>query len=107
MPSVEHCDRGRLISIEGLNGVGKTYLTSRVVDAASERGQPPLVVEEFSRRADGGSDLGRRLLRTLITASDGERFLRAGSPGRRHCCCSRSRCTTSRQPCPHCCPGAP
>jgi len=80
MPSVEHPGRGHLISIEGLNGVGKTYLTSRVVDAASERGQPPLVVEEFSRRADGGSDLGRRLLRTLITASDGERFLRAGFP---------------------------
>lgn len=80
MPSVEHPDRGRLVSIEGLNGVGKTYLTSRVVDAAAQHGRPPVVVEEFSRRADGGSDLGRRLLRTLITASDGERFLRGGFP---------------------------
>lgn len=73
-------DRGRLISIEGLNGVGKTYLTSRVVADAATRGQPPLVVEEFSRRSDGQHDLGRRLLRILLTAADGEPFLRAGFP---------------------------
>lgn len=72
---------GRLVSIEGLNGVGKTYLTTRVIEAAASRGeQPPLVVEEFTRRADTDTDLGRRLLRSLITASDGERFLRAGFP---------------------------
>jgi dTMP kinase len=80
MPSVNHTGRGRLVSIEGLNGVGKTYLTTRVVDAAAEHGEPPLVVEEFSRRSDSDSDLGRRLLRTLVTASHGERFLRAGFP---------------------------
>jgi dTMP kinase len=80
MPSINHTGRGRLISLEGLNGVGKTYLTTRVVDAAAEHGKPPLVVEEFSRRSDSDSDLGRRLLRTLVTASHGERFLRAGFP---------------------------
>ncbi len=80
MPSTNHTGRGRLISIEGLNGVGKTYLTTRVVDAAAEHGEPLLVVEEFSRRPDSDSDLGRRLLRTLVTAARGERFLRAGFP---------------------------
>jgi dTMP kinase len=80
VPSTNHAGRGRLISIEGLNGVGKTYLTARVVDATAARGQPPLVVEEFSRRSDSGSDLGRRLLRILLTAAQGEPFLRAGFP---------------------------
>ncbi len=79
MPSINHTGRGRLIPLEGLNGVGKTYLTARVV-AAADHDQPPLVVEGFSRRSDNDSDLGRRLLRTLVTASHGERFLRAGFP---------------------------
>ncbi|ANY07784.1 dTMP kinase [Pseudonocardia sp. HH130630-07] len=77
-------DRGALISIEGLNGVGKTYLTDRVLDAipASRR---PSTVAEFSRRQcpdDQGSgyDLGRQLLRSLVNAAAGEPFLRSGSP---------------------------
>lgn len=76
------CDeRGRLVSIEGLNGVGKTYLTTRVIEAALTRGeQPPQVIEDFTSRTGADTDLGRRLLRALITASDGERFLRAGYP---------------------------
>lgn len=44
MPSTNHTGRGRLISIEGLNGVGKTYLTTRMVDAAAAHGEPPLVL---------------------------------------------------------------
>lgn len=82
MPSAEHPDRGALISIEGLNGVGKTYLTGRVVDMTAQHQQPPVVVEEFSRRAatTTGRDLGRHLLHSLVAASDGERFLRAGFP---------------------------
>ncbi len=75
MPST---NRGRLISLEGLNGVGKTYLTTRM--AASDHDQPPLVVEGFSHRPDNDTELGRRLLRALVTASHGERFLRAGFP---------------------------
>lgn len=74
-------DRGRLVSVEGLNGVGKTYLTTRVIKAAADRGEEPSqVIEEFSSRAGTDGDLGRRLLRTLVTASGGERFLRAGFP---------------------------
>lgn len=84
MPSSSSGDaagHGRLVSIEGLNGVGKTYLTTRVIKAAADRGeQPPQVIEEFSSRADTDGDLGRRLLRTLVAASGGERFLRAGFP---------------------------
>jgi dTMP kinase len=72
---------GRLVSIEGLNGVGKTYLTTRMIKAAADRGDdPPQVIEEFSSRAGSDGDLGRRLLRTLVSASGGERFLRAGFP---------------------------
>ncbi len=80
--SIDHTSRGRLISIEGLSGVGKTYLTNRVIDATTAvPGQPHLVVEEFSqRRGDGDVDLGRRLVRTLVTAAQGEHFLRAGFP---------------------------
>jgi dTMP kinase len=82
MVCVDHTGRGRLISIEGLSGVGKTYLTNRVIEAATAApGQPPLVVEEFSqRREDGDVNLGRRLLRILVTAANGEHFLRAGFP---------------------------
>jgi dTMP kinase len=80
MPSIDHTSRGRLISLEGLSGVGKTYLTRRLIEAASVP-TPPLVIEEFSqRRQDGDVDLGRRLLRTLATAAQGEHFLRAGFP---------------------------
>src|SRR5262249_658950 len=77
MCSINHTDRGRLISLEGLNGVGKTYLTALV--AAADHAQPPLVVEGLWHGVDH-KDLGRRRLRTLITASHGERFLRGGFP---------------------------
>lgn len=82
MVCADHTGRGRLISIEGLSGVGKTHLTNRVIEAATAApGQPPLMVEEFSqRREDGDVDLGRRLLRILVTAAHGEHFLRAGFP---------------------------
>lgn len=78
MASTYRPARGTLVSIEGLSGVGKTYLTTQLVHAAppSER---PHVVEEFSQRI-GGDNLGRNLLHILVTASGGERFLRAGYP---------------------------
>ncbi|MGI9001989.1 MAG: dTMP kinase [Pseudonocardia sp.] len=73
--------RGRLISIEGLNGVGKTYLTRRVLEATAAGAEPPLVVADFSRRRSGGDgDLARRLLRILSTAASDEHFLRGGHP---------------------------
>ncbi|WP_280247440.1 MULTISPECIES: hypothetical protein [Nocardia] len=68
-------------SVEGINGVGKTYLTGLVVGQLTrENRQPPVVLEEFSRRGTD-TDLGHRLLGTLVEASGGERFLRAGYPG--------------------------
>ncbi len=53
-----------------------------MIDAGTATpGLPPLVVEEFSqRRDDDDVDLGRRLLRTLVTAAQGGHFLRAGFP---------------------------
>ncbi len=72
--------RGRLISLEGLSGVGKTYMTRRVVDETTGAGaEPPVVVEEFSHR-HGDGDLGRCLLRTLSAAASDEHFLRGGYP---------------------------
>lgn len=78
MPHTQSAGRGALVSVEGLNGVGKTYITNRIASAAPPD-EVPLVVEEFSRR-NTGHDLGRKLLRTLVTVSDGEPFLRGGSP---------------------------
>ncbi|MEV0299083.1 hypothetical protein [Nocardia sp. NPDC050710] len=75
-------DRGRLISLDGLNGVGKTYLTRRVL-AAFPEAERPLLLDEFSQRREPGSDsadLGRRLLRILADAAKGEHFLRGGFP---------------------------
>jgi dTMP kinase len=74
------CHRGRLISIEGLSGVGKTHLTARLLDRHDNGGL--VLLEEFSQRPHtNGSDLGRDLLRTLTTAAGGDSFLRGGHPG--------------------------
>lgn len=71
------CPRGPLISIEGITGVGKTYLTNRAVQALQE---PPLLLEEFSRRTDSRRGLGDRLLQALRRASGDDPFLRGGAP---------------------------
>ena len=74
--------RGALVSIEGLNGVGKTYLTERLLAALPDE-ERPAVVEEFSRRhttTDPGGALGRHLLRALVGAAAGDPFLRGGRP---------------------------
>lgn len=69
--------RGPLISVEGISGVGKTYLTHRVARDAGIT-----AIEAFTERAHAGpGTLGDQLLRALITAADGEHFLRAGHPG--------------------------
>ena len=71
------CSRGPLISAEGLNGVGKTYLTNRAVEALQT---PPLMLDEFSQRANGRPGLGEALLHALREASIGDPFLRGGTP---------------------------
>jgi dTMP kinase len=74
---------GLLVSIEGISGVGKTYLTRQLTDQLSQnqRDLPPILIEEFSQRTNAGDDLGRDLLRSLIDAAQGDPFLRAGHPG--------------------------
>lgn len=72
------CRRGLLISVEGLNGVGKTYLTTRL---AQQLAPPPLVLEEFAARNDRGGDLGAVIIKTLYSAAAGDPFLRSGHPG--------------------------
>src|SRR5260370_21212237 len=69
--------RGPLVSIEGISGVGTTYLTSRLVSAGEVA-----AIGEFSERlsSDAGT-LGDELLHALITEAHGEHFLRSGHPG--------------------------
>lgn len=84
MSTVSHapCSRGALVSIEGINGVGKTYLTNRLRTLLPHTGREvPLVLEEFSARIAGDRNLGRTLLRALVDTADGDMFLRSGTPG--------------------------
>jgi dTMP kinase len=72
---------GLLISVEGINGVGKTTLTELLADRLRRQGQHVLSLEGFSQRAaSAGHDLGRDILRALIDAADGDPFLRGGHP---------------------------
>ncbi|MFD3328596.1 thymidylate kinase [Streptomyces sp. NPDC058701] len=73
------CTRGPLISGEGINGVGKTYLTNRAVDSMPAH-QRPLLLDEFSERAHGRAGLGGALLTALLDASGRDPFLRSGTP---------------------------
>lgn len=76
-PRRRRCRRGPLISAEGLNGVGKTYLTNRAVEALDGK---PVMLDEFSQRAGGRFGLGEALLQALRQASIGDPFLRGGTP---------------------------
>lgn len=72
------CSRGPLISAEGLNGVGKTYLTHRAVEPLKTK---PVILDEFSERPYGRRPgLGEALLNSLREASAGDPFLRSGTP---------------------------
>ncbi|WP_152363212.1 thymidylate kinase [Microlunatus speluncae] len=73
------CTRGPLISAEGLNGVGKTYLTNRAIDRIPVPDRP-LMLDEFSERRHGRQGLGEDLLHALREASAGDPFLRSGTP---------------------------
>ncbi|MEV0535900.1 thymidylate kinase [Kitasatospora sp. NPDC050463] len=76
-PHQLRCHRGPLISAEGLNGVGKTYLTNRAVETLDDK---PVMLDEFSQRADSRPGLGEALLQALRQASIGDPFLRGGTP---------------------------
>lgn len=71
------CVRGPLISIDGITGIGKSYLTEHVLDTLEDT---PVLLEEFSRRTHGRRGLGVDLLRALREASAGDPFLRGGTP---------------------------
>lgn len=76
------CRRGLLVSVEGISGVGKTYLTNLLGAEIARTDATGLVtVKGFSQRpASVQGDLGRDLLHALIEASGGEHFLRGGYP---------------------------
>ncbi|MBF8187812.1 thymidylate kinase [Nonomuraea sp. K274] len=76
-PVRHSCTRGPLISVEGVTGVGKTYLTTRAVRALDGE---PLMMEAFSQQASERPGLGKALLRALRKASTGDPFLRGGTP---------------------------
>ncbi|MEV4709590.1 hypothetical protein [Actinoplanes sp. NPDC049316] len=77
IPELRRCTRGALTSVEGVTGVGKTYLTRHAIDLMDTK---PLLLEEFSARTDTQPDLGAALLRALREASAGDPFLRGGTP---------------------------
>lgn len=79
MVTATECPRGPLISIEGISGVGKTYLTGLLATALAD--QEPLVLEEFSARHDSTTDLGRAIVQSLYQAANDDPFLRGGYPG--------------------------
>lgn len=68
-----------LVSVEGVNGVGKTYLTRLVVPHFAGE---ILALEGFTERSRSEMpDLGREMIRALMTESGGDPFLRSGHPG--------------------------
>lgn len=71
---------GRLVSVEGISGVGKTTLTGELLDRLHHQGRPVTSLDGFSERAVAGHDLGRHILQALIDAADGDHFLRGGHP---------------------------
>lgn len=76
-PVSPSCTRGALVSVDGITGIGKTYLTLHAVDALDAQ---PVQLAEFSQRADADPGPGKALLRSLREASAGDPFLRGGAP---------------------------
>jgi dTMP kinase len=69
--------RGALVSVEGISGVGKTYLTTRLL-----RDGAFTAISEFSERLNASSGaLGHQILHALADEARGEHFLRSGHPG--------------------------
>lgn len=76
-PAHPCCTRGALVSVEGINGVGKTFLTHRVIEVLNNQ---PVNLDGASRQKEGRPGLGGALLRALHKASGGDPFLRGGTP---------------------------
>lgn len=71
------CSRAPLVSVDGITGIGKSYLTDLALDPLDDK---PVLLKEFSQRTHGRGGLGVDLLRALRQASAGDPFLRGGTP---------------------------
>lgn len=76
----DRCARGAIVSIEGISGVGKTHLTTMLLDRYPPATRPTLLEEFSQRNQHPDTDLGRQLLKTLKTAAHGDHFLQGGHP---------------------------
>lgn len=78
-PALPGCVRGPLVSVEGISGAGKTFLTKLAITQLTAAGHHVTDINDFTARsATGGADLGREFLHALIGDADGDRFLRGG-----------------------------
>jgi dTMP kinase len=78
-PALPQCMRGPLVSVEGISGAGKTFLTELAITQLAAAGRQVTGINDFSARsATAGTDLGREFLHALIGAANGDRFLRGG-----------------------------
>jgi dTMP kinase len=79
LPGLPRCERGALVSVEGITGSGKTYLTCQLTANLTAAGCHATAIDDFSARRDSaGPDLGREFLHALTSASGGDRYLRGG-----------------------------
>lgn len=67
-------NNGLLVSLEGISGAGKTYLTKKLISALDEK--TTLFVSELSDRSGNGLD--KRIIGVLHHT--GDRFFRSGMP---------------------------
>jgi dTMP kinase len=78
-PVPSRCLRGPLVSVEGISGAGKTFLTKLATAQLVAAGHQVTSISDFSARsAATGPDLGREFLHALIGAAGGDRFRRGG-----------------------------
>jgi dTMP kinase len=73
---------GLLVSVEGINGVGKSHLTYHALKDGLEGAMGEIIcLDGFSQRSRSTeNDLSRRILAAMISAADGDPFLRGGHP---------------------------
>jgi hypothetical protein len=98
------CRRGLLVSVEGISGVGKTYLTDLLgAELALTEASGLLAMKGFSQRgASAQGSLGRNLLQGLVHASGSEHFLRGGHPASETLLLLAIKSTTTKAASQHC-----